>query len=52
MTIVVTMKDADGKYILSNSGVEGVGGAFKHTYWKQIIFSANLVVYFCFFIII
>lgn len=49
MTIVVTMKDADGKYILSNSEVEGWGGqvAFKHAYWKQNIFIVNLVLYFC-----
>lgn len=38
MTIVVTMKDGDGKYIFSNSEVGGRSNTYSKAYWKQNVF--------------
>lgn len=44
MTIVVTMKDGDGKYILSNSEVGAVGGV--QTLTAKLIGSKTFFVFF------
>lgn len=52
MTIVVTMKDGDGKYILSNSEVGVVGGGGVQTLTAKLIGSKTYLMRYCVFFII
>lgn len=55
MTIVVTMKDGDGKYIFSNSEVGGRSNTYSKAYWKQNGFFKRHSVYlmlYCVFLLL